>query len=144
MIAAGLIAWARGQVLPIMGGALLASTVALGVQSWRVSSLKADVVRLTAEAKASAEAARLSDALRGQEQAQDKGSYADQGERCEQRVTTALEAARAIEEVTNERNAAPAGPARPIVGAGQLRRIIGQGGSGAAGLPAGSDGTARP
>lgn len=136
--------WIATRALALLGGALAVALVFGAVQSWRVSSLKADVAQLRTDLKAAKEAASLSEALRAQEQTQDQASYADQSARCEQRVITAIDAARAIQEVTNAKDVP--GPAagdsgRAIVGAGQLRRIIGQTQGGAARLPAGSDGS---
>lgn len=138
--------WIAARALPLLGGALGAAVLGFAVQTWRVSELKADVARLRGEVKAASEAAKLSEALRAQEQAQDKASFSDLSSRCEQRVITAIDSAKAIEEVTYANAPAPAGvAARPIVGAGQLRRIIGQApAGGAASVPAGSNSTAKP
>lgn len=140
-------AWVQARALAILAGALIAALVGFGIQTVRVSSLKADNVRLAGNAKAAKEAAALSEALRAQEQVQDKASFAAASERCEQRVATAIDAARAIEEVTNATvsNVQPAGGAdRAIVPAAQLRRIIGQAQGAATGVSAGSNGTAQP
>lgn len=137
-------AFLAAKALPIMGGALLASTVAFGVQTWRIDGLQAKNAQLVQQLKDTKAAADLSEQLRATEQSQDRTSYADQSERCEQRVVTALDAARAIEEITNA-NSSPATAGRPIVPAIELRRIIGQSAQGGtAGVPARGNKPAQP
>jgi len=135
--------WLQGRAIGLLGGALFAAVVAFGVQTWRVDKLQFANAELSRQLKDAKAAADLSEQLRGQEQAQDHTSYADQSARCEQRVITALDAARAIEEITNA-NSSSAVADRPIVPAIELRRIIGQTGSGTARVPTGSDRTAKP
>lgn len=136
--------WVSQHRIPLLF--VLALATFAGVQTWRVSSLKADNAALVVKVADANEAVRLSDALRGQEQSQDKGSFADQSDRCEARVNSALDAARAIEEVTNGHDVPQgAGTSRALVPAIELRRIIGQNAEGgAARVPAGGNGTAKP
>lgn len=135
------LAWASARRLPLAAFAAMAAFGA--IQTARIDGLQTKNAKLGLELAQATEAARLSEQLRGQEQAQDQGSYADQSARCEQRVITAIDAARAIEEITNA-NASPVIADRPIVPAIELRRIIGQTGRGAAGVPTGSNRTAKP
>lgn len=140
-------AWLATRAIALLCGALAVALIGAAVQSWRVSSLKADNAKLRGEVKTAVETVKLSEAMRAQEQVQDKNSYADLSDRCEARVTTAIDAARAIHEVTNanvSNDRANAGADRAIVPASQLRRIIGQAQGGPVGLPAGSDRTQKP
>lgn len=137
-------AWIKARRMPLLIGAVILALFV--VQQVHIRMLQGENAELVQQAKDAKAAAELSEQLRGQEQAQDQNSYADQSARCEQRVITALDAARAIEEVTDGsmgRNTAGVDGGRDIVGAGQLRRIIGQAGRGTAGVPAGSDRTAQ-
>lgn len=132
----------RGAAL----GLFAAVAVFGGVQTWRVDRLKADNVKLGEQVKAATETVRLAEALRGQEQTQDKASFAGADQRCDDRVNTAREAGAIIKDIVHAPafTQAPAyqGPAadRPLVSATQLRGIIGQARDGeAVGLPAGGN-----
>lgn len=109
---------------------VLAIAVVAGVfvfQARTISNLREDKAQLATQLKAAKEATALSEAMRAQEQEQSSVSYSDLSTRCEQRINTAREASQAIEEITNVEVDVPnTGSARPIVPAGQLRRVIGQ------------------
>lgn len=102
--------------------------VGFGVQTWRVHSLKSDVVTLEAKLSKATERADKSEALRATEQAQASASYVNADARCVDRVTRAHEAGQLIERITNVQAISSGDSVRPVIGADQLRVIIRQGG----------------
>lgn len=142
------IAYIRGMAVQLLGGALVAALIGFSVQTWRIGRLKADVVQVTAERDAALKTASLSEALRGQEQTQDKASFTSADQRCDDRVNTARDAAATIKEIVHvpafvqAPGYSGAVPDRALVPAAQLRRIVGQARDGeAAVLPAGGNST---
>ena len=143
------------NAIALLGGLLVATSSfavvqtvridGLGIGPVKIEGLKAKASRLEGEASAARKAAAEAGKLRDQEQGQDQASFSAQSTRCAERTIQAVDAGRAIEEITRY-DAIPvpaADSGRGIVGAGQLRRIVGQPSAAqAAVVPAGSNGTA--
>ncbi|PZQ21178.1 MAG: hypothetical protein DI569_13015 [Sphingopyxis macrogoltabida] len=135
------------NALAIMGGFTAVAIGVAAIQSVQLHGLKIGPIaiegcrdkasRFEAQAKAAAETVAQSEGLRAQEQVQDRQSYSAQSYACDDRVTIAREAAHTIAEVTKVADTPHSSAAGSIIGAGSLRRIIGQDtGAEAAGLPA--------
>lgn len=160
------VAWIEAQAVAILGVLLVAALIAAGLlfvqlHGFKVGPLKFEGAlaaneRLRLEVAGSKMALDLSEDMRADEQAQAQQSFNAATERCEQRVDSARDAGRAIQEIVtygnslqvvpadagHEHDAAGAGN-RGIVPAGQLRRVIGQAAAGgAAGMSGGSNGGA--
>ncbi len=150
---AGLGAWIAARMWPLLAGAGLLAVIA--VQTARIEGVDLGLItlegfkpkseRLARELVDAKAATKKAEDLRAQERQQDQGSFDAQAQRCEAQAAQMLEAAQTIHEVINAQPIAPAADGgRDIIGAGQLRRVIGSPAAGApAGLPTGSDGRPR-
>lgn len=124
----------------------VASSIVLAVQVYgfsvgpfEIEGLRDKAERFEGEAKAAVKVIGETERLRAEENAQARASFTAISERCEKRITTARDAAAAIEEIVHygQGNAPGAassddergdfrGDARSVVPADQLRRIVGQ------------------
>lgn len=161
-VGAVMIGWLQRKAIVILGGLLAIVLVVAAVQTVRIEGFgiwplrieglqdKADrferewlaAKQQLKDAKANLKA---SEELRMRERQQDTTSFTDQAQRCAQRITTARDAAKAIEEITHgQAHSTVPAATRGIVPAGQLRRVIGQAAPAqATGVPAGGNGTAK-